>query len=45
MYFVYFRLQLLIRNARKLIKVSKDTDSSLVSNENFSEIVLSSGWA
>jgi len=25
--------------------VSKDADSSLVSNENFSEILTSSGWA
>jgi len=31
------------RNARKLIKGSKDLDFSLVSNENFSEILLSSG--
>ena len=29
-----------IRNIRKLIKGSKDSDSSLVSNENFSEILL-----
>jgi len=27
------------RNARKLIKGSKDSDSSLVSNESFSEIL------
>ena len=33
------------RNARKLIKGSKGSDSSLVSNENFSEILWSSGWA
>jgi len=29
----------------KLIKGSKDSDSNLVSNENFSEILLPSGWA
>jgi len=28
-----------------LIKGSKDSDSSLVSNENFSEILWPSGWA
>jgi len=28
-----------------LIKGSKDSDSSLVSNENFGEILLSSSWA
>jgi len=28
-----------------LIKGSKDLDSSLVSHENFIEILLSSGWA
>jgi len=28
-----------------LIKGSKDLDSSLVSNENFSEILWHSGWA
>jgi len=28
-----------------LIKGSKDSDSSLVSNENFSEILWLSGWA
>ena len=33
------------RNARKLIKGSKDSDSSLVSNKNFSEIVWPSSWA
>jgi len=33
------------RNARKLIKGSKDSDSSLVSNENFSETLWQSGWA
>ena len=33
------------KNAGKLIKVSKDTDSSLVCNKNFSEIHPSSGWA
>ena len=33
------------RNARKLIEGSKDSDSSLVSNENFSEILWASGWA
>jgi len=34
-----------IRNARKLIKGSKDSDSSLDSNENFSETLWPSGWA
>jgi len=34
----------LTRNARKLIKGSKDSDSSLVSNENFSETLWPSGW-
>jgi len=33
------------RNARKSIKGSKDSDSSLVSNENFSETLSSSGLA
>jgi len=34
------------RNARKLIKGSKDSDSGLVVNENFfSEILWPSGWA
>jgi len=33
------------RNARKSIKGSKDLDSSLVSNENFSETLCPSGWA
>jgi len=33
------------RNARKSIKGSKDLDSSLVSNENFSETLWPSGWA
>jgi len=33
------------RNARKLIEGSKDSDSSLVSNENFSETLWPSGWA
>ena len=33
------------RNARKSIKSSKDSDSSLVSNENFSETLRPSGWA
>jgi len=28
-----------------LIKGSKDSDSSLISNKNFSEILWSSGWA
>jgi len=28
-----------------LIKVSKDVDSSLVSNKNFSDIRLSNSWA
>jgi len=28
-----------------LIKGSKDLDSSLVSNENFSKVVWPSGWA
>jgi len=32
------------RNARKSIKGSKDLDSSLVSNENFSETLWPSGW-
>ena len=33
------------RNARISIKGSKDSDSSLVSNENFSETLWPSGWA
>ena len=33
------------RNVRKSIKGSKDLDSSLVSNENFSETLWPSGWA
>ena len=33
------------RNARKSIKGSKDSDSCLVSNENFSEALWPSGWA
>jgi len=33
------------RNARKLIKSSKDLNSSLVSNENFSETLWPNGWA
>jgi len=33
------------RNTRKSIKGSKDSDSSLVSNENFSETLWPSGWA
>jgi len=33
------------RNARKPIKGSKDSDLSLVSNENFSETLCPSGWA
>jgi len=33
------------RNARKSIKGSKDLDWSLVSNEDFSEILWPSGWA
>ena len=33
------------RNARKSIKGSKDSDSSLVSNENFSKTLWPSGWA
>jgi len=33
------------RNARKSIKTSKDSDSSQVSNENFSETFWPSGWA
>jgi len=33
------------RNARKSIKGSKDSDSSLVSNENFTETLWPSGWA
>jgi len=33
------------RNARKSIKGSKDSDSSLVSSENFSETLFPSGWA
>jgi len=32
-------------NARKLFKGSKDSDSSLVSNQNYSEIFPSNGWA
>jgi len=32
-------------NAQNSIKGSKDLDSSLVSNGNFSEILCSSGWA
>jgi len=33
------------RNARKSIKGSKDSDSSLVSNETFSETLWPSSWA
>jgi len=33
------------RNARKSIKGSKDWDSSLVYNENFSETLWPSSWA
>jgi len=33
------------RNARKSIKGSKDSDTSQVSNENFSETLWPSGWA
>jgi len=33
------------RNARKLVKSSKDSNLSLVSNENFSETLWPSGWA
>ena len=33
------------KNARKSIKGSKDLDSSLVPNKNFSEIFWTSGWA
>jgi len=33
------------RNIRKSIKGSQDSDLSLVSNENFSEILWPSGWA
>jgi len=33
------------RNARKSINGSKDSDSSPVSNENFSETLWPSGWA
>jgi len=33
------------KNVRKSIKGSKVTDSSLVSNENFNEILSSIGWA
>jgi len=33
------------RNARKSIKGSKDSDASLVSNENFSETLWRSGCA
>jgi len=33
------------RNARKSIKGSKDSDSSLFSNENFSEMLWPSSWA
>jgi len=32
------------RNARTSIKGSKDLDSSLVSNENFTEKLWPSGW-
>jgi len=32
------------RNVTKLIKGSKDSDSSLVSNKNFSETLWPSGW-
>jgi len=35
----------LSRNARKLIKGSKASDSNLVSNENFSETLWPSSWA
>jgi len=35
----------LTRNVRKLIKGSKDSDSSLVSIKNISEILWPSGWA
>jgi len=35
----------LTRNARKSIKGSKDSDLSLVSNENFSEIPWPGSWA
>jgi len=33
------------RNTGKSIKGSKDSDSSLFSNENFSETLWPSGWA
>jgi len=33
------------RNVRKSIKGSKDSDSSLVSNNNFGEILEPSAWA
>jgi len=33
------------RNARKSVKGSKDSDSSLISNENFSERLWPSDWA
>jgi len=33
------------RNVRKSIKGSKDSDSSLVYNENFSETLWPSSWA
>jgi len=33
------------RNARKSMQGSKGSDSSLVSNDNFSEILWPSGWA
>jgi len=33
------------RNASKTVKGSKNVDSSPVSNENFSKILPSSGWA
>jgi len=33
------------RNVRKSIKGSKDSESSLVSNENFSEKLWPSSWA
>jgi len=33
------------RNARKFIKGLKDSDFTLVSDENFSELLESSSWA
>jgi len=35
----------LTRNVRKSIKISSDSDSRLVSNENLNELLPSSSWA